>query len=824
MTITDDAGCTDVETITITEPPALNSTATALPAACDGEATGSAYVTPSGGTPGYTYLWDSNTSSQTTDTAFNLTAGLYSVTITDANNCTEVINNIDVTEPTAVSLSSSTVDALCNGDTGSATVSASGGTPTYSYSWNTVPVQNTATATGLAAGTYSVTVTDANGCSEVLNGIVIDEPPAMTGAAAVTDTDCNGAATGSIVITASGTGVLSYTWSANAGGASGATASNLAADTYSVTITDGNGCTLELLNIVVDEPTAVTATISASQDIACFGESTGSATALGGGGSGGYTYLWSANAGGVSTQTVNGLAADTYSVTITDGAGCTQTTSITLTQPAAALDIMEVAVVDASCTSNDGSIDIAVSGGTAGYTYLWSPGGFTLEDPQNLAGGSYTVVVTDANGCTAEFSTTVNIPGGLTASAVATTLACYGDANADIDVTVSGGTGPLVYTWSDVTFGNNEDISSVGPGIYSVTITDANSCSVQTGVTITEPDSISIASVQITQASCGLSDGGIDLFVTGGTGGGSYSYTWTGGADPVANPQNLAAGTYDVMIVDGNGCTKDTSIVITSPDGPVLDNISAVDVGCFGESTGSINLDFTGGQPPFVYDWTGTAFDGQEDPSGVPAGTYDVTITDANNCSMVSSITVDQPTELTTTTSTTDVLCSGESTGSATALPSGGVGGYTYLWCDGQTSDVATNLPAGACSVTITDGNGCELISSVTVSEPPVLTATVATVTAADCNGAATGSIDLTVGGGVGGYTYTWTGGAAPVANPQNLLAGTYAVTITDGNNCSQTLSGIVVQQPTPISLTYVTADPDCNINNGSINVSPMGG
>ncbi|MEL6635565.1 MAG: hypothetical protein AAFW73_13915 [Bacteroidota bacterium] len=824
VTITDDAGCTDVETIVINEPPALASTATALPTGCNGDNSGTAYVTPGGGSPGYTYLWDSNAAGQMTDTAFNLTAGFYSVTITDANSCTQVINGIEITEPTDLTATSSVVNAPCNGDTGSATVSPNGGTPGYDYLWSSVPPQSTPTATNLPAGTYSVTVTDLNGCTEVVNGITIIEPDAMTGSAMVTDVTCNGDPTGSISITATGTGTLNYTWSPNAVGATGPTAPGLPADTYSVTVTDANGCTFEIPNIVVGEPTAVVASISTSDNIGCFGESTGSATAMGNGGNGTYTYQWGPNAGDAITQTVNSLPADTYSVTVTDGVGCTNVTSITLTEPSAPLDISLDNVVDASCTSNDGSIEITVSGGTpgAGYNYLWTPGNLMMEDPTGLAGGSYTVVVTDENGCTADFSTTVNIPGGLTASAAATDLDCFGDADADIDVTVSGGTGTLVYQWSEIGFGNVQDVGAVGPGTYTVTITDANNCSVQTSVTIPQPDSISINSVQIIPASCGLSDGSIDLFVTGGTG--SYSYSWTGGADPVANPGNLAAGSYDVEIMDGNGCTKDTTITIISPDSPLLDAISATPVGCFGDSTGTINLEFTGGQAPYTYDWTGTDFDGQEDPINVYAGTYDVVVTDINNCSFTTSVVVNEPSALGGTTSQVDVACNGDASGSATALPTGGTSGYTYLWCDGQTTATATNLARGDCGVTITDANGCTFETSVTISEPPVLSAMVMAIQPADCNGNATGSIDLDVSGGAGGYSYNWSPAAPAVANPTGLAADTYAVTITDANGCIQTVNGIVVNEPSPISLTFSTVDPDCALDNGSISVTAAGG
>lgn len=825
VTITDAAGCTDEQTIMVIEPDALAFSSSTSPAGCDGDASGQAWVNPLGGTAGYTYLWDFNAGSQVTDTAFNLTAGLYSVTITDNNNCTQVINNIAITDPDPITLTPSVVDVLCNGEsTGSATISPNGGTPIYTYLWNTLPAQMGATATNLPAGIYSVTVTDFNGCTEVQTGIVINESPAMTGSASVTDAGCNGTATGSISVTATGTGVLSYNWSGAAAGTVGPVANTLPAGTYAVTVTDANSCTFIISNIILGEPTLVTATISASQDILCFGESTGSATAQGGGGSGSYTYLWGANTGNAASQTVNNLPAGNYIVTITDGAGCTETATITLNEPGAALNITELGVVDASCTSNDGSIDIDVTGGTTGYSYLWTPGGSVMQDPQNLAGGSYTVVVTDANGCTAEFSTTVNIPGGLTASASATPLDCYGDVNADIDVTVNGGTGTLTYQWNQVGFGNNQDISSVGPGTYIVTITDANNCSVQTSVIITEPDSISIPLVQVTQASCGLNDGSIDLFVTGGTAG--YTYNWTGAASPVANPMNLSAGPYTVTITDANGCMKDTTIIVTSPDGPVLSSLVSEDVKCNGEATGAINLDFSGGQAPFNYDWTGTAFDGMEDPVNVPAGVYDVTITDVNNCELITSVTVNEPTVLSAVTTTTDVLCNGENSGTATITPSGGTvtNNYTYLWCDGQVTQTAINCPAGVCSVTVTDDNGCTFVTDVTVNEPPVFTASLDTATPATCNGTATGSINLNVGGGSGGYTYAWTNTADPVINPQNLAAGFYDVTVTDLNGCTEVIAGIEVTEPDPISFTFTMVEATCNMDNGSISVIATGG
>ncbi len=821
VTVTDAAGCTDVETVTINEPPALAFTAVARPAACDGEASGSAYVNPAGGVPGYTYLW--NPGGQTMDTAINLVAGLYSVTITDNNNCTQVIDNINVGEPSPITITSTQVDVLCNGEaTGTATAMPSGGTMPYTYLWNTTPAQTGPTATGLAAGPYSVIVTDANNCTAQLTGINISQPAAMTASATTTDAGCNGESTGSATITATGSGLLTYTWNPNV--STMATAIGIPADTYSVTVTDANNCTIVVNNIVVGEPDLLTAAVSSSQDIACFGDSTGNVTVQAMGGNGIYTYLWSP--GGATTATVNGLPAGTYTVTVTDGATCTAVAFTTLTGPAAALNITEIAVVDASCTSNDGSIDIDVTGGTpgpTGYNYLWTPGGSTDQDPTSLAGGSYTVVVTDDNGCTATFTTTVNIPGGLSATATATPLDCYGDVNSDIDVVVVGGTMPFTYTWSDPAFGNNEDISGVGPGSYIVTVTDNLNCSVQASVNIVEPDSMSIPSVQVIAASCGLMDGSISIFVTGGTG--PYSYAWDGGADPNNNPMNLSAGSYTVTITDANMCSKDTTITITTPDGPVLNSLTATNTLCFGDSTGTINLDFTGGQTPFTYDWTGTDFDGIEDPINVPAGTYDLTLTDANNCSFTSSVAVVSPPPLTVTVNTTDALCNGDNTGIAEAVITGGTGPYTFLWCTGQTNGpIIPDCPAGPCSVTITDDNGCTAVENFIIGEPTALSVMIDNVTDVDCNGALTGSISLNVTGGVAPYDYVWNPAAPNSPNPTGLAAGTYAVTITDNNGCSAVQSGILIQEPTVITLTATTSNPDCNMNNGSISVTPMGG
>jgi len=412
VTVTDENSCDTIISVIINEPAALSLSITGIDASCNGGLDGSADLTVNGGTPNYNYLWSNGA---TSEDITNLATGTYTVTVTDANSCQDSIS-ITINEPTAITLSASVTNANCAQADGSATVVAAGGTGAYVYSWGTTPAQTNATATGLALGTYDVTVYDANGCNETTSATLIDVPGGTASASVVTNTTgfgiCDGEATSSMT---GGTAPYVYLWNTTPAQTT-ANATGLCAGTYCVTITDDNGC-LDSACVTITEPNAVILTLTPT-DILCFGDCTGEIELTVTGGISPYVYSWMP--GGMNAEDITNLCAGTYSVTVTDGNGVTAIGAATVNEPAAALNASVVGM-DILCNGDaTGAVDLSVSGGTTPYYYAWSPGGEATEDIAGLTAGSYSVLVTDSNGCTATASYQVVEPPALTATASGT--------------------------------------------------------------------------------------------------------------------------------------------------------------------------------------------------------------------------------------------------------------------------------------------------------------------------------------------------------------------------------------------------------------------
>ncbi|MCC9020712.1 SprB repeat-containing protein, partial [Flavobacterium lipolyticum] len=364
-----------------------------------------------------------------------------------------------------------------------ATVTPTGGTGAYTYSWSPSG-GSAATASNLAAGTYTVTINDANLCS-ITKTVTITEPAAaLTATTSQTNVACNAGTTGSATVTVSGgTGAYTYSWAPSGGSA--ATASNLAAGTYTVTIKDANLCTITK-TFTITEPTAITATTSQT-NVLCKSNTTGSATVTPTGGTGAYTYSWAPSGG--SAATASNLAAGTYTVTIKDANLCTITKTITITEPAAALTAT-TSQTNVSCNAGtNGSATVTPAGGTGAYTYSWAPSGGSAATASNLAAGTYTVTIKDANLCSITKTFTITEPTILTATTSQMNVGCGGDNTGSATVTVSGGTPGYTYLWSP-SGGTAATASNLAAGTYTVTVTDANSCTISKSVTIIDGDSI----------------------------------------------------------------------------------------------------------------------------------------------------------------------------------------------------------------------------------------------------------------------------------------------------------------------------------------------
>ncbi len=729
---------------------------------------------------------------------------------TDAAGNTSICSFTVSVNPPAIPLTitpSQTNVSCFAGNDGILTATVSGGTTPYSYSWNNGA--DTVSIANLTAGTYSVTVTDAVGCIAT-HSFMLTQPTVLSATTVVTNVACNGGNTGAINITPSGgTAPYSFNWG---GGITTEDRTGLTAGNYSVTITDANGCN-GVVNATVTQPASALGGTTVITNVACNGGNTGAINLTPSGGTAPYTFNW---AGGVTTEDRAGVMAGSYSVTITDLNGCTATITVPVSQPESVLSASYI-VTNVACNSgNTGAINITPSGGTAPYTFNWG-GGVTTEDRAGLTAGSYSVTITDLNGCTATITVAVSQPASaLSASFIVTNVACNGGNNGAINLTPSGGTAPYTFNWGGGV--TTEDRTGLTAGNYSVTITDANGCNGVVNATVTQPASALGGTTVISNVACnGGNNGAINLTPSGGTG--PYTYNWGGGIT-TEDRTGLTAGSYSVTITDANNCTATITVPVSQPASALSASFVVNNVACNGGNTGAINLTPSGGTAPYTFNWGGGIT--TEDRTGLSAGNYAVTITDANSCTSVINVSVIQPNALTVATSQTNILCNGASTGSATVAVTGGTGAYSYAWntVPVQTSATANGLAAGTYTVTITDANNCSTTRNFTITQPNDLNVALVS-TNVSCPGGSDGTASATVTGGVVAYTYLWSNGGT-TATITGLTAGTYTVTVTDGNNCSvvkpinvQTTPDVTAPIANVAILPTVTAQ--CAITTGTI-------
>lgn len=824
VTVTTGNGCTATTTVNVSSTGAPTATITSnTPPLCFGGCNGTATVSIGGtlNSP-FTYTWSSGASTTssplTTNTANNLCAGNNTVTVTDNLGCV-VTANVNITQPAQVTTSTATTNATCGLSNGSATVNAIGGTGVYNYSWSPGGA-TTQTITNKPAGTYSVTVTDGNGCSSVNTATIVNTAGVTASVSGTTQPLCNGSANGTA--TAQGTGgTLPYTYAWSYGSQTTQTAINLPAGTYTVTVTDLSGCT-STATTTVTQPAVVTATISASTPATCNASCNGTATVTPGGGTPPYTYLWS------NIQTIpnaTGLCNGTYSVTVKDANNCTATTTVNITQPTVVT--ATTSTVSAHCGLPDGSATVAASGGTPGYTYLWSAGGQVSSTATNLIPGTYTVTVRDANGCTYVASATVgNLSSGTAVISNTTPVTCNGLCNGSITVSASGGTFPYSYMWSP---GGQTTVTATNlcAGNYTVSVTDASGCVVTASSTVNQPPALAVNTTMQNISCFGGCDGSLNAVPSGGTS--PYTYQWSNTVFTANNP-NLCSGTYIVTVTDASGCTITATRTLSPPPAMTLSEI--VTQSTCGQSDGSITINITNGAPPFNYTWVPNLGTGPS-LSNIPSGNYSVTVTDFKGCSATGVYNVPDAGGVTATLGPkTNVSCYGLCNGTASVTASGGTGPYTYAWNDpwSQTTTTATNLCAGTFSVSVIDSTGCVSSASVIITQPAMLTVANITSVSPLCNGDCNGTANVIATGGTTPYSYLWSGGipnggSTPTASiTSNICSGALTVLVTDANGCTITGSTFISEPPF-MSLSTSVHNMSCSgANDGDITVSAIGG
>ncbi len=805
VTVTGANGCTASTTIALTnDNPPITINGTISPnTSCSG-GNGTILISISPAVPPVASSYTINWSNGDTGTSLvGLSPGTYSVTVNGGGACTQTASFTISNVPDNPVLTPLVTPTFCNQSDGAASVLVTGSVMPYTYLWSD---GSTGTGiTGIVAGSYSVTVTGANGCTASIpinvpnNTVNITITPTIT-----PNTICVGPGNGAISITTQPPGLI-VNWS------TGQTSNDigpLEPGSYSVTASAGGTC-MQTGNFTVPTqpnlPTAVT-TVTSTE----CGIPSGEAMVQANNGTPGYTYLWS---NGSTNSLISPVPTGNYGVTVTDAAGCTVSTTANVNDVQVPISISGFVNDNTSCLAPNGSISISVNPPLAGVQ--WSNGS-TSTDIFNLAPGTYTVTATYGASCSTGTSFTVlngsNIPN-LTTDVVNTTC---GQSNGSINMDINSGEAPFFILWS-----NNsplEDLDNIPAGLYTVTVTSFSGCSATASANVTNTNStLSLTGVPAANTSCSAPNGGINLTVTPA---GNYTYTWS---NMVATEDltNIPAGTYTVTVSAGGTCTAVGTYQVTSTAAPPTLSTIPSSATC-DLSNGGVNLTITGGTTPYTIAWSNMA--STEDLTNIAGGTYTVTVTGANGCSATASANVGNTNTSpnVTGTPTANTSCTSNNGGiNITATPAGS---YTYTWSNMAATEDLTNIAAGTYTVTVSAGGSCSSTASFTVTNNVSNPSIVDNITADICS-QSTGAINLTVTGATPPYTFIWSN-MATTEDLSNIPSGNYSVTVSGVNGCSSTATYNVANNSSNFTLSGV-AQPlsSCATTNGSVNltITPVG-
>ena len=727
------------------------------------------------GTPiaGSTYTWNFGGASANPGTGIGphtITGNpgnTYNITLqVSANGCTSNVETHSIYFPTTLSVNITKNDATCGQNNGSATASPSGGLSPYTLLWNNG--QTTQSISNLAAGTYTLTVTDALGCTTVNSVSISNIGAPVINTQVINNVSCFGGHNGKATVTATGSGFLTYQWSNGVSGSGNnsitSTIDTLSAGTYFITVTDQNNC-VSVTSIQITQPSQLIANYN-STNISCPGLTNGTITMQPSGGTPPYNYNW---AHGSSQSSLTMLSEGTYTVTVTDANGCTAIQTINIVAPDSIT--INFTIHNVSCFGqNDGSISANVSGGTPPYTYLWNNGSQSAN-LSNLTAGLYTINVTDANGCSYAFSDSIHQPMPIEVSISSTPVTCAGFNNGTINISVSGGTQPYVYSWNNGA--NSPALDSLPAGNYVVTITDNNGCTAVAMQNITEPTPL-IVTLSSNSVTChGMNNGSVIANIQGGVT--PYQIQWNNGS--TSNfLENLPGGIYTITVIDANGCIKSQSVEVNEPEAiSVTYNIQHVT--CYGLQNGSISINVTGGVLPYNYNWSNSAH--SQNLYNLGPGTYSLTITDDNSCTYTQTYVVNQPQPITLSKTFSNYLCYGDSSGYINIQVDGGTPSYSYIWNNGIQSNTLNQLTGGTYIVTITDANLCTKVDTTVIVSSNLQSANIN-------YDPSTHLATVQITGGILPYTYLWNN----QSNDSALYisqSGHYSVTITDAVGCTVT-------------------------------------
>ena len=802
VTITDVNNCSITTDILILQPDSILDNATVSEITCAGLCNGSISLTPSGGVAPYAYLWSpAPPSGQGTPNATGLCAGTWNVTITDANGCSALFS-YELIEPTALSIVVLTTQSDCQLCIGAATAVISGGTAPYSIAWRNAGgavIGTDPDIIDLCAGIYTVTVTDANGCVQQQVVPITDtngEVLTMTNGTTSCPNTCDGAVSVAFTCADPPCTIAWFDIAGNDLGQSGNALAGLCPGDYYALITNGSGC-ISIDTATVTAPPPTTLNIS-STAVQCAGDCDGTATVGVSGGIPPYTFVWDPPpGGGQGTPFATGLCAGVYTISISDGGGCDTTAQVLITEPDPL--VLNAIVIDIGCAGQcDGNVTLPTSGGTAPYTYVWSPvppSGQGVPGAFGLCAGDWTVTVTDANGCTLTETYTINEPQPLQVTVDTTPSTCP-NCDGTASAIVSGGTGPFIYDWSlgGVPISSDPSVTDLCGGLYILTITDVNGCSVTQVVIISDSNAEVLTPVDGQTLCANGCDGSVGVTFTCTAPPCTLQWTDAQGnviAQNLLVVTNLCVGTYTAQVTNGNGCVSFANASVL-PAQVIVPNLSSTPASCAGACDGTATVGPIGGTEPYVYVWDPPPGGGQgtAQATGLCAGVYSVSITDANLCDTTVQVLILEPQPIDLNGAVQDITCNGNCDGAISVIVSGGTAPYVLVWSPVPPVGQGTNAISGLCAVeytlTVTDANGCTASQSWTVAEPAALTAA-GSSTQSEC-GICNGTASVAIAGGTAPYFVQWTQGGNIIGTGEsigNLCAGFYTATITDANLCS---------------------------------------
>lgn len=824
--------------------------------ACAGGNNGAIKVIPSGGSGRYTsFQWSPQVS--TTDIASNLRAGQFQVKVTDDNGCSSETLTSIVTEPKQLSVQlistggKNGYDVSCYNKTdGKLVAEVSGGVGGYSYLWSNRSI--TSWTHDLAPGSYSVLVTDTNGCTADATRSLVAPLPIDFSIEELNGINCPGDKTGAlqIVSIANSIGQTFYSWSS---GETNTTISDKGSGSYTATVSDEQGCTTTR-SYTLNEPPVYAAEIIAVSDfngtpIRCNGTATGELQAIVRDASGnsvsGQEFTWYRNGiffqSGPHLATLADVDAATYRADIRYTTHCTVEATYVLREPepltTAVHPVSDYNGVPISCNGkDDGSIKAEASGGTGEHSFLWSTG----ETDAIVAGlreGLYEVTVMDANGCSARVATTLEDPEPVEVSISVLSdyhgaaISCADKSDARLGAIAKGGTGPYVYTWS--TGETGIEVANIAAGTHFVTATDANGCQHQDQSVIVAPEPVKVAIIDISDyhgygTSCtGARDGFMRAAGSGGVG--EYTYRWTETNAETALNTNLGKGKHTVIIQDQNSCSASAEASLSEPD-PLTVSASALkNVSCHGGADGEIELMPKGGTGTYTYSSNGVEWQTDLRLINLKADVYHTKVQDDNGCIATSIHTLTQPVPIEITFNDVVAALCGDARGKISATVTGGTAAYRYRWTDANANVVsnqatASALYAGIYSLTVSDAHQCQATRTAGITSTDGPGIQVVQIRGTSCSYHNDGKALIEVTSGDGPFTFLWEDGQTAPEGVQ-LKRGSHIVEVRDINNCASVAS---VTIPSPDSLTIEMTkhvEPTCFADcNGSLAVLAHGG